>query len=98
MKFYVKPTRFRPTWFRPIPTITQTLKKVFNVEQIEDFFEYLSCGDTTWGSYKTITLLEVTKFKTELKNYTDNLTGFKYTEVNRKINKFLDGRRYLIIE
>ena len=36
---------------------------------IEEFFEYLSNTDVTWGSYKTVTLLEISEFKMHFKNF-----------------------------
>ena len=55
--------------FTRIRTIYDLLTKSVNSVFAENFIDYLSNSETTWGSPKTVILLEVSEFKKHLKKF-----------------------------
>lgn len=90
--------------FQVIPTITKALRNTMSQDQINEFFEYLSNTDVTWGSPDTTVLLKTKRFKRIIKEFLIYLNndnryfGLPFTNVWRKISNKLYLHKYVIIK
>ena len=87
--------------FTRIRTIYDLLTKSVNSVFAENFIDYLSNSETTWGSPKTVILLEVSEFKKHLKKFvktSEHCTYMNFAKIWPSVAKKIDINKYVIIK
>ena len=87
--------------FARIRTIYDLLTKSVSSVFAENFIDYLSNSETTWGSPKTVTLLEVSEFKKHLKKFAETSEHCAYTNFAKiwpSVAKKINISKYVIIK